>query len=101
MQVRCTFTVDMDNTHRRNVNLLLEDEHVKLGYRLKQALSESPLFPGFDYLTYYGDSTESEIVRFHYDEFFDGVDVRLQRLLDHVDGCVHAFGESQVLLDVD
>eukprot|EP01094_Clydonella_sp_ATCC50884_P016924 TRINITY_DN2863_c0_g1_i3.p1 TRINITY_DN2863_c0_g1~~TRINITY_DN2863_c0_g1_i3.p1 ORF type:complete len:474 (-),score=151.30 TRINITY_DN2863_c0_g1_i3:340-1761(-) len=75
------------------------DEHVKLSYRLKQALSESVLFPAFHYGVYYSDRREVELVRFESDEFFAGLDERLGRILGHIDGCVRAYGDA-ALIDV-
>lgn len=76
------------------------NETNRLGYLLRQALlaNEPEFFPLFHYGVYFSDISASEIIRFHPEQFFGGIDRRVALLLNHVNSCIVKHGESKVLL---
>jgi len=70
----------------------------RLGFRLRASLQADALFPAFQFPIYYADAAEDELVRYPPDSFFDGMDVKLERLLQHVDTCIALYGRDRVLL---
>jgi len=76
------------------------DETQRLGYRLREAISDDHLAPLFHMGTFYRDGHEDEIIRYPTEQFFQGMDIKVTRLLEHIDSCIVAHGAKRVLLEV-
>ena len=74
-------------------------EYEKLGNLLRKSLieKESKMFPLFHFGLYYSDVTQREIVRYEPESFFDGMNVRVNVLLNHIESCIHKHGENIVI----
>ena len=66
---------------------------------LDQSLSTEPLYPVFNYGIFRAkNGSETKHVHFHAENFFHGIDVKVLKLLDHVDNCVKQHGVEEVFL---
>ena len=71
------------------------------GSVLKSAMKADDLYPVFNYGEFYArkhSKEQSNIVHFEADNFFDGMDHKVTKLLEHVDKCIKQYGEENVLL---
>jgi hypothetical protein len=94
----CTFRKSTIDKLR---NFTTADETNRLGYRLRQAMADSEYAPFFDSSVYYSNANREELVHFAADQFFTGMDIKVERLLKHVDTCIETHGEERVILDVE
>jgi len=73
-----------------------------LGEQLRLSLKRESLYPVFQYgefaRTHGNSHVLSNIVHFHAENFFRGLDAKVAALLAHVDECVGLYGEQAVLL---
>jgi len=67
-----------------------------LGSELEKALREDQLFPVF-HLNAYRERGRFDRIKFQLNNYYDGLDNRVRRLLRHVDQCINKFGEDVVL----
>jgi len=65
----------------------------QLGRRLEDALARESS-PGFEWMNYIANSRQ---VHYSSPAFFEGMQIKIQRLLAHVDACVVQYGEQRVL----
>ena len=68
-----------------------------LGEALKESLKSDALYPGVQYLVYQVYGTYPK-VQFHPNDFFWGIDFRLDKLMQHVHSCMQKHGSNKVLL---
>ena len=74
---------------------------MSLGYRLEKALQNEDIYPVFHYGEFaaqHGVRSLSNIVHFEAKNFFDGLDFKVEKILQHVDACISEYGESYVFL---
>jgi hypothetical protein len=80
---------------------------MKLSYLLKKSLQSDSLFPLFQYAlyrfyTYDKKGNRNGDVTAHLtpvDAFFKGMDIRIEKLLDHISECEVKFGEKVYLYE--
>jgi hypothetical protein len=60
-------------------------------------MERDELFPAFHFPVYYASAAEEEMVRYPAESFFSGMNVKLERLLRHIDNCILKYGRDQVL----
>ena len=81
--------------------LIRADVEPSLGEQLKESLRSEAIFPAFQYGEFKAASRSpglSNIVHFTADNFFEGMNNKVHKLLQHVEQCIESFGETAVLL---
>jgi hypothetical protein len=59
-----------------------------------------PLYPVFNHNVYLPGRMRFPKVTYRYQDFLDGIDVRIHELMLYVDECVETFGQDKVFIDV-
>ena len=62
-------------------------------------MEKDPLFPIFNYNVYLPSTGRFPKVTYRYQDFLEGIDIRLIELLNYIDACIEEFGEDKVLID--
>lgn len=65
------------------------------GSLVEQFVKEDPLYPIFDQSLYYSNFRYPKF-RIDSKYFFKGLDIKLNRLIDHIENCVEKFGSASV-----
>ena len=73
-------------------------QHSKFGELVKESISNDIFAPIFHLGVYEKVLYDLNPVTFIADNFFDGLDFKLNQLIDHVDQCILRYGKENVLL---
>ena len=71
----------------------------RLSKLVYSAMKNDPLFPIFHYNVYLPSIGRFPKVSYRYQDFLEGVDIRLRELLLYVDECIETHGADKVLID--
>jgi len=80
----------------------LERESVpgpKLSKKVYSVMADDPLFPVFHYNIYLPSSGRFPKVTYRYQDFLEGIDIRLREVLAYIDECIETYGEEKVLIN--
>lgn len=86
---------------RTTIEILQEfdsSENETLGMKLKHAMESDILNPIMQYNLFYLYGRHPKI-RFQTDDFYDGLDFKVSRFLEHVNSCISNHGEDRVLVE--
>lgn len=77
-----------------------KDDHNRLGRKIQKSVDSDLLAPLFHFLLYEHFKDDRNRVSFKVDNFWEGMEIKLDRMLGHMDYCIERYGKNAVLLKV-
>ena len=69
-----------------------------LGRLVEKSVSNDLLSPLFHFALYEHFKDDRNLISYKIQNFWDGMEVKLDRMIDHIHGCVRRYGENTVLI---
>ena len=81
----------------QDLSFYANSDEEKLGRKLQLAMEEDLIDPVLQYNLYYLYGRQPKI-RFPVEDFYEGLDYKVEKLLGHVDSCIQQYGRQRVLI---